>query len=146
MMQNIKSGLGRLKFIVVILNRLTGKSRRHNRALRDIKDWTATVQKFLNDYQLYGSSDTDTLLNSVSQANFDLINTSYRGNNLASAATRISQARISPLLLSVTEGLENTRRTLMNPTSRRTRLPEVVSGLCVSFEKLQEKLSQIDYL
>jgi hypothetical protein len=146
MMQSIKSGLGRLKVLVVILNRLTGKSIRHNRALRDIRDWTATVQKFLNDYRLYGSWDMDTLLENISQANFDLINISYRGNNLASAATRISQARILPLLLSVIEGLENTRRTLMNPASRRTRLPEVVSGLCVSFEKLQEKLSQIDYL
>jgi hypothetical protein len=146
MMQSIKSGLGRLKVIVVFLNWVTGKSARHNRALSDIRDWTAGVQKFLNDYRLYGSSDMDALIKNISQANFDLIAMSYRGNNLASAATRISHARISPLLLGVIDGVENTRRTLMNPTSRRTRLPEVVSGLCVSFEKLQEKLSQIDYL
>jgi hypothetical protein len=146
MVQTVKNWFSRLGVIVVILNRLTGKTARHNRALRDVRDWTAGVQKFLNDYRLYGSPDMDTLLQNSSQANFDLIAMAYKGHNLTSEAASITRARITPLLVGVIDGVESMRRALLNPTSRRTRLPEVVSGLCVSFEKLQEKLSEIDYL
>jgi hypothetical protein len=133
MMQSIKNKLGPLRVIIVILNRLTGRSARHNRALRDIRDWTATVKQFLNDYELYGSQDTGILL-------------SHKGGRLVPAAASISHAHVFPLLVKVIDEVENTRRTLMNPASRDIRLPEVVTGLCVSFEKLQEKLSEIEYL
>jgi hypothetical protein len=146
MMQSIKNKLGPLRVIIVILNRLTGRSARHNRALRDIRDWTATVKQFLNDYELYGSQDTGILLKNISQANFDLIAMSHKGGRLVPAAASISHAHVFPLLVKVIDEVENTRRTLMNPASRDIRLPEVVTGLCVSFEKLQEKLSEIEYL
>jgi hypothetical protein len=140
------SKFGWPKAIIDFLNRLTGRSARHNRALRDIRDWTATVKEFLNSYELYGSQDTDALIKNISQANFDLIALSYKGGHLIPAAASISQANISPLLEKVIDDVDNTRRTLMNPAFRRTRLPEVVAGLCISFEKLQEELSEIEYL
>jgi hypothetical protein len=146
MMQKIRSQLGRLRIIVDILNRLTGKSARHNRALRDVREWAATVQKFLTDYGLYGSTDTATLLKNISQANFDLIAMSYKGNMLAAAADRISGARVSSHLIRVIGEIENTRRALMNPMLRRNTLPAVVAGLGKSFENLQKRLSTVDYL
>ena len=144
MMQGIKGILSRLRIVLDFLNWLTGKNARHNRALRDVRDWADTVQKFLSDYQLRGGPDPGILTDNISQANFDLIAMSHKGNNLAAAATRISHARISPLLIQVIGEIENTRRALMNPTYRTTTLPEVVSRLCVSFEKLREKLSTIE--
>jgi hypothetical protein len=146
MMQKVRSQLGRLRIIVDILNRLTGRSARHNRALRDIRDWAATVRKFLNDYGLYGSADTETLLKNISQANFDLINMSHKGNLLAAAADHISGTRVSPRLIRVLGEIENTRRALMNPMLRHNTLPAVVAELSKSFESLQERLSIIDYL
>jgi hypothetical protein len=146
MMPKIKSRLGRLKVITDILNWLTGRSARHNRALRNIREWAATVQKFLTEYQLYGSPDVNVLLKNLSQAKFDLIDMSHKGHPLAMAAARISHARVSPLLIRVIDEVDNTRRAMMNPSLRVTTLPEVVSRLRISFEKLQEKLSEIDYL
>lgn len=138
--------LNRLRIIPDILNWLTGKSARHNRALRDIRDWADTVEKFIADYKLRDSMDAGILAGNVSQANFDLIALSHKGNNLAAAANRISQPEISPLLIQVIGEIENTRRALMNPTFRTTTLPGVVSRLCVSFEKFQDRLSKIDNL
>ncbi len=135
-----------MRIIIDILNWFTGKSARHNRALRDVRDWADTVQKFLVDYQLQGGPDTGILADNISQANFDLIAMSHKGNNLAAAATRISHARISPLLIQVIGEIENTRRAMMNPSLRSTTLPEVVSRLCVSYEKLRGKISAIDNL
>jgi hypothetical protein len=146
MMQSIKRQLGRLNIIIDILNWLTGKKARHNRALREVRDWTDTVQKFLSDYKLPDSAGTDTLIENISQANFDLIALSHKGNNLAATANRISRARVWPLLIQVIGEIENTRRALMNPTFRVTTLPDVVSRLCISFEKLRAKLATIDNL
>jgi hypothetical protein len=146
MMQSIKNKLSRLSIIIDILNWLSGKKARHNQALREVRDWADTVQKFLSDYNLPDSAGTGTLIENISQANFDLIALSHKGNNLAATANRISQARVSPLLIQVIGEVENTRRALMNPALRVTTLPDVVSRLCVSFEKLREKLVTIDNL
>ena len=146
MISRIKTALSRLRIIVDVLNWLTGKSARHNKALRDIRDWADTVEKFITDYKLRGSMGAGTLADNISQANFDIIALGHKGNNLAAAANKISQAEISPLLIQVIGEIENTRRALMNPTFRTTTLPGVVSRLCMSFEKFRDRLSTIDNL
>jgi len=119
---------------------------RHNRALRNIRDWAATVQKFLSEYQLYGNSNIDFLLENNRKANFDLIAMAHKGNVLIKPASKIRDAQVSPLLTKVVDEIENMRRAMMSPTLRNTRLPEVVSRLRVSFEKLQKELSAIEYI
>jgi hypothetical protein len=138
--------MGILRIIINLLNWLTGRTRRHNRALRNIRDWAATVQKFLSEYQLYGNSNIDFLLKNNREANFDLIAMAHKGNVLIKPASKIRDAQVSPLLTKVVDEIDNMRRALMNLTSRGTRLPEIVSRLRVSFEKLQEKLSAIEYI
>jgi hypothetical protein len=138
--------MGILRIIINLLNWLTGRSLRHNRALRHVRDWAATVQKFLSEYQLYGNSNIDFLLGNSRKANFDLIAMAHKGNILIKPASKIRNTRVSPLLTEVVDEIENMRRALMNPDIRGTRLPEVISRLRISFEKLQEKLSAIEYI
>jgi hypothetical protein len=138
--------MGKLRVIINILNFLTGRTMRHNRALRNIRDWAATVQKFLSEYQLYGNSNIDFLLENNRKANFDLIAMAHKGNVLIKPASKIRDAQVSPLLTKVVDEIENMRRAMMSPTLRNTRLPEVISRLRVSFEKLQENLSAIKYI
>lgn len=135
-----------IKVIINVLNSLTGRSSRHNRALRNIRDWVATVQKFLSEYQLYGNSNIDFLLKNTRKANFDLIAMAHKGNILIKPASKIRDAQVSPRLTKVVDEIENMRRALMSPTLRSTKLPEVISRFLVSFEKLQEKLSVIEYI
>jgi hypothetical protein len=146
MWQNIKSKMSRLRILVDILNWLTGRSIRHNRALRDMQDWAVTVQEFLAGYTLCDSADMSVLLKDSSQANFDLTAMTHKGHLLEAAAARISRTSLAPLLVKVVDDIENTRRVLINPTSRDARLPVVVDALCTSFKKFQEKLSEIDFL
>jgi hypothetical protein len=138
--------MGIFRIIINLLNWLTGRSKRHNRALRHIRDWAATVQKFLSEYQLYGNSNIDFLLENTRKANFDLIAMAHKGNVLIRPASKIRDTQVSPLLTKVVDEIENMRRALMNPTIRGISLPEVISRLCVSFEKLQDKLTAIEFI
>ena len=138
-----------MKFIKIIINLwnfLTGRTARHNRALRHVRDWAAAVQKFLSDYRLYGTSDIGFLLGNTRQANFDLTALTHKGNALIQPAAQIRNAQVSPLLTKVVDEIENMRRALMNPALRSTRAPEVASRLRISFEKLQEKLVVIEFI
>lgn len=142
----MKREMAIFKTIINVLNILTGRTVRHNRALRNIRDWAATVQKFLSEYQLYGNSNIDFLLENNRKANFDLIAMTHKGNDLIKPASKIRDAQVASLLTKVVDESENMRRALMSPNLRGTRLPEVVSRLLVSFEKLQEKLSATEYI
>jgi hypothetical protein len=146
MWQDVKSKMSRLRIVVDILNSLTGRSARYNRALRDIRDWAATVQEFLKVYNLCGGADISVLLKNSSRANFDLTALAYKGHLLRSAAMRISRAGLAPYLVKVVDNIENTRRALMNPTSRNARLPGIVQALCSSFKELKGKLAKIELL
>jgi len=138
--------MGILRIIINLFYWLTGRTRRHNRALRYIRDWAATVQKFLSEYQLYSDANIDFLLENNRKANFDLIAMTHKGNDLIKPASKIKDAQVVSLLTKAVDEIENMRRALMSSGLRGTRLPEVVSRLRVSFEKLQEKLSAIEFI
>jgi hypothetical protein len=135
-----------LKTIVNLWNFLSGKSARHNRALRHVRDWSATVPKFLSDYRLSAGADMAFLLENTRQANFDLIAMTHKGNELVKPAAQIKGAPVSPLLTKVVDEIENMRRAMMSPVLRSQRLPEVVTRLRASSEKLQEKLASLEFM
>lgn len=135
-----------LRIIVDLWNFFTGRSARHNRALRHIRDWSATVPKFLADYRLSDSSEIAFLLENTRQANFDLIAMTHKGNELVKPASQVKGAQITPLLTRVVDEIENMRRALMSPALRAQRLPEVVSRLRAASEKLQEKLASVEFM
>jgi len=133
-----------IKWIAKLWDLLTGRSAYHNWALRHVNDWADTVKKFLSGYQLQGGPGVDFLIENFTEANVDLISMAYKGNSLIKTASKIRGGQVSPLLVKVVDEIENTRRALMNPALRSTVLPEVVSRLRLSFQKLQEKLSTIE--
>jgi hypothetical protein len=135
-----------IRTIVVLWNFISGRSARHNRALRHVRDWSATVAKFISDYRLSAGADMAFLLENVRQANFDLIAMTHKGNGLIKPASRIRGAPISSLLTKVVDGIENMRRALMIPALRSQRLPEAVTRLRASWENLQEKLAPLEFM
>ena len=136
--------MNKLRTIFDTLNYLTGISRRHNRALRDIKDWAMTVQRFLTLYDLYGSSNFDTLFKNIGEAKFDLTAIVHKARPLIRTAKNIKSPLVSPLLTELVTGVESLRRTLIINSLSDKELSEVMQNLLVPFEQLQDTLSAID--
>ena len=129
-----------------MFNAVTGASSRHNKALRDVGDWAATVQKFLMTYDLYGNASFTVLLENVGNAKFDLTGLAYNGRPLINAAAKIKGSEISDLITGVITGIENLRRFLINPEMQTDKVNDSVYYLRVAYEKLQETINNTDYL
>ena len=128
------------------LNVLTGASTRHNKALREINDWTEAVQNVLTSYDLHGNSGPDTLLSKSGQAKFDLTSLAYKGRPLIERAGRIKGPDISPLLHDVVDCVESLRRLMIHPSMQMERVNQGTVNLRSSYEKLHDALATIEYL
>lgn len=138
--------MGKFRAFLDTLNSLTGISARHNRALRDVRDWTATVQRFLAVYNLYGRPAFDSLFKNAGEAKVDLIAIGYKARPLIEKAKNIKGKQVSPLVAALTENAENLRRALSSPSLRYTTARKAIPGFLRSFEELQDALSDIEYL
>ena len=125
---------------------VTGASGRHNKALRDVNDWAATVQKFLNTYELYGSSSYTALLDNVGSAKFDLTGIAYNGRPVIDIAKKIKGADMPAIITDVINSLENLRRFLIHPDKQEEKVDDSVDNLRTSYEKLQDTISHIDLM
>jgi len=125
---------------------IAGVSTQHNRALRDVRDWAVTIREFLYVYNLYGNYSLNSLSKNIGDMKFDLIAITYKGRPLIKAARKIKGKEISPLIVKLDDSLENFRRVLINPTLRSTKLNEAVLGLRMSFDELQDTLTDLDYM
>ena len=138
--------MGKLRVLLDALNSLTGISARHNKALRDIKDWVITVQKFLTVYDLYGSPNLDSLIENIGKAKFDLTAIAHKARPLINTAKNIKGEQMVSLIVDLTENVGNLRRTLINPSLQDVILKKDILSLLTSFEKLQDALSGTDYM
>jgi hypothetical protein len=130
-----------------MFNRLTGAAARHNRALVDVKDWAATVEKFLVGYGLIDEdSDLGLLLGNGGDAKFDLTGIAYTGRGLTARSREVKDKRVAPLVAGIVKNVENIRRYLMNPTIQLERLTETVAVLRTFFQTLNATLAEIEYL
>ena len=129
-----------------MFNMVTGASGRHNKALRDIDEWAATVQKFLTTYDLYGNANFTVLLENVGNAKFDLTGLAYNGRPLVNEAKKIKGTDIADMLSDVITGIESLRRFLINPEMQSDNVNDSVDNLRVTYEKLQEAIDNTDYL
>ena len=134
-----------MKAVSGMLNALTGASTRHNKALREVKDWAGIVQKFLTTYGLSGESDFSSLLGDVGDAKFDLTSIAYKSRPLVKTSSKIKGQDISPLVSGIHDSVEVLRIVLIDPTLQSENLSEAVTDLLSSFEKLQGALSGIEY-
>ena len=138
--------MGGLKGLLDTYNSLTGRSGRHNNALRDVTEWLATIQEFLKEYDLQEEgSNLDSILENIGKVKFELTTTIYRSSGIIKTASNIKSLKISPLISEIVDELEDFRRALINPALGHTILIKVISELRNSFEKLRDAISQIEY-
>ena len=138
--------MSKLKVLSDTFNSLTGRSRRHNEALRDITELSAAIQRFYSIYNLQEkSSKFESLLAKIGDAKFDLTNLAYHTRLMIKSSKDIKGETISPIIDEILNELENFRRALMNPALRNTHLRKAVSELHNSMTNLRDKLSGIEY-
>ncbi|MCX7911643.1 MAG: hypothetical protein N2506_01570, partial [Dehalococcoidales bacterium] len=73
------------------INKVTGVNRRHNEALRQLKDWAATVDGFFITYRVR-QGGLSFLVENGQKATFDLVNMHHRGSELTGTVRRIRDA------------------------------------------------------
>ena len=135
-----------MKAISGMFNALTGTSARHNKALREVKDWAGIVQKFLTRYDLSVESDFSRLLGDVGDAKFDLTSIVYKSRPLVKTSRKIKGQDISPLVSGIHDSTEILRRVLIDPSLQSEKISQAVTNLCSSFEKLQGALAEIEFM
>ena len=138
--------MGKLTVLWDTFNSLTGRRKRHNRALRDVTDWSAAIQEFLSRYNLQeGSSNFDSIFENIGEAKFDLTTITYRTREIVKTAKNVKGTRISPLIEEILDDLEDTRRALINPALASATLSKDIPKVYESLKKLQDAISDIEY-
>ena len=138
--------MGKLTVLLDTFNSLTGRRGRHNRALRDVTDWSAAIQEFLSRYNLQeGSSNFDSIFENIGEAKFDLTTITYRTREIVKTAKNVKGTGISPLIEGILGDLEDTRRALINPALASAILSKNIPKVCESFKKLRDAISDIEY-
>lgn len=138
--------MGKLTALLNTFNSLTGISRRHNQALRDVADWSTTVQAFLLKYNLKeGSFNLGSVLENIGEAKFDVTTITHRARDVSAVAKNIKGTMISPLIKEIIDEFGNIRRALINPALGITILRQDIPKLHESFKKLKDSISAIDY-
>lgn len=138
--------MGRLKGLLDTFNSLTGRSWRHDKALRDITEWSATIQEFFTEYNLQEEdSNLDSILENIGEVKFDLTTIAFRTRGIIKTAQNIKGVNFSPLISEIINELGDIRRALINPSLGHTILIKVIPELRNSFKKLQDAISEIEY-
>jgi len=138
--------VGKLIALLNTFNSLTGISRRHNQALRDLTDWSTTVKAFILKYNLKeGSSNLGSVLENIGEAKFDITTITHRARDVIAVAKNIKGTMISPLIEEIIDEFGNIRRALINPTLGITILRQDIPKLHESFKKLKDSISAIEY-
>lgn len=135
----------RFRSVVNTVNLLTGATSRHNKALRGLHDWVDAVRDFLSVYRLYEQPGA-YMLEKSGDAKFDLTSMIYKARSLPVVVKNIKAEGLEDCFAEVTEALEVLRRVLMNQTLQASKLGESSSRLLESFEKLRDKLADVDFM
>ena len=137
--------MGKIKAFWGTITTVTGINTRHNKALRDIKDWAETLRRFFIVYDLYGSPKFNLLTENIGKVKFDLIYITYKGHMLINEAKNIKGKAIIPLITDIMADAENLKRELTNLSLQDDTISEITLGLRKSFEKLKDALSDKEY-
>jgi hypothetical protein len=138
--------MGRIDNLLFILNSLTGRRVRHNRALRDVTEWSSTVQELLTEYNLHEEgSNLSPVLENVGKVQFELTSITHKARGIIQIAHNIKGAKVSPLVIEITDELESVRRALIKPALSTPNLIKALTELRSSLLKLNGAISGIEY-
>jgi len=138
--------VGGLKGLLDTCSALTGRSGRHNKALRDVTEWLETIQKFTTEYNLQKEDpNLDSVLDNIGKAKFELTNIKYRAGGIIKTAPNIKGLKASPLINEIIDELDDFRRALINPSLGHTVLVRVIPELRNSLKNIQDAMSKIEY-
>ncbi len=129
-----------------LFRRLSGANKRHNRALRAVKDWTETVSQFFKKYGLDENAGTDDLLANSGDVKFELTEIVYKGRLVVARAGKLRNKQVAPMISGMIDSMESIRRYLINPALQIERLNQGITNLRLSLETLQKTLAEIQYL
>jgi hypothetical protein len=128
-----------------MFHRLTGAASRHNKALDEVNDWAARMEKFLVAYGLDRKDHgAEGLLGSSGDAKFDLTGLAYTGRRLEGTARDIRDKRVGPALAATVENVEGVRRCLMKPSLHMERLAAAIGSLSANLGALKVALMEIE--
>ncbi|MFC1904120.1 hypothetical protein ACFLW9_04510, partial [Chloroflexota bacterium] len=122
--------VSKLKTALDTFNSLTGRSGRHNRALRDVVDWSGTVQEFLARYSLQtGSTSYKSIFENMGEAKVDLTTIAHKARTVIKTAEDIRGKKFPPLIEEVLDDIDATKRALINPSAGRIVIKKIVPAL-----------------
>jgi len=135
----------KLKAFSDIFDSLTGRAKRHNRALRDVLDWSTTIHDFLTKYDVEASHNLDLILEHISEVKFDLTNIAYKARAIIPISKNVKGTKVSSLIEEIMRNLEEFRRLLIHPDLNRTRLEPMLPKICELFKNLQDSILETKY-
>jgi hypothetical protein len=138
--------MGKKDSISSVLNLLSGATARHNKALREVSDWSGTILKFLTTFELYGSNNVSLILDDIGDAKFDLTAIAYKGRPLIDLSMKIKGYKMAPLVVEIIENVESLRRYLLNPELQSNRVTQAIINLRSLYEKLHDALAEIKFM
>ena len=136
----------RMKPVVKLFDSLTGRANRHNRALRDVLDWSTTIHDFLSKYDAEKRHNLDLILEHIGEAKFDLTNITYKARGIIPIVKDIKGKKMSALVEEIVGNLEEFRILLIRPDINRTRLEPMLARVCELFENLQDSILETEYM
>ena len=128
------------------LSAVTGRSGRHNQALRQVSDWALSVAKFLADYGLEDDDGLKLLLAKDGDAKFDLTGLAHNGRPLLKTAGAIKEQDITTPVAEILEAVQDIRRYMINPELQQSRLTQAVNRLRETYGNLRKTLNNTELL
>ena len=138
--------MGILESLLYTFDSLTGRGRRHNKALRDVTEWSSTIQEFFTEYNLNEEdSKFDSILENTGKVQFELIAITHKARGIIKTAQNIKGVKVSLLVNKILDELDNARRALINPALSHPNLIKAITELRSSFRKLKDTISEIEH-
>ncbi len=136
--------MGKLESLLSKFNSLTGRSRRHNKSLRDVTEWASTLQEILTEFDLYEEDfDLDTMLENIGKVRLELIRITYRSHEIIQISRKVKGVNV--IVNKIIGQLEDFRRYLDYPDLNRSKLIKAISEVQNSISQLKDVISEIEY-
>ena len=136
--------MGKLESFLFTFNSLTGRSRRHNKSLREVTEWSSTIQEIMTEFKIHEEGfNLDTMLEDIGKLKLELIRITYRSSEIIKIARKVKGVNI--LVNEIIGQLEDFRRYLDYPDLNRSKLINTISEVQNSLFQLKDVISEIEY-